>query len=432
MYKRRKQMKRYWKDKRLLTIISAMSLGLGTSTALAACISGDCTSLGYTKSAADCNGLASVRCPFDTSKYFCVQSDSVCDFTATKENCSAQCRDVDTAGNACTRNGMIYYEDCAWDTYCQYSKCVNGSCKCDYTKIEFVKENIFNNSGSLPLNLLGTRLGGGFIYQNNFNGTSPITSIDRNKGVVSLDCDGIVPGTNQTMTLDQCSTKRFTIRPQFNCEYKVTDSSGRTETKIITYNMSDCNDFKLDYDELTKFNSTNVQNWCKKLIRQDRNGCYKVSATRDEFFSGTEVGLNVSTYADQEDFCLLFSDLVETKPEDEDCTITAQAANVNNCESGSYVGSTGRCGNLNPKINCTYILTYNKTGEKTRLQTTFTAVGCYNLCNGGQTCQGLADNICHSVIPTNKACHLNFDTLARDGGAMCNFVTIDSQGQTTY
>ena len=34
----------------------------------------DCASLGYTKSSSDCNGLDTIKCPFNTSKVFCVEA----------------------------------------------------------------------------------------------------------------------------------------------------------------------------------------------------------------------------------------------------------------------------------------------------------------------------------------------------------------------
>ena len=37
----------------------------------------DCASLGYNKTAADCEGLSTIKCPFDTSKIYCSQGSSV-------------------------------------------------------------------------------------------------------------------------------------------------------------------------------------------------------------------------------------------------------------------------------------------------------------------------------------------------------------------
>ena len=45
----------------------------------AACVTGDCTALGYTKSESECDGDI-IRCPFDTSKVFCKEATTkVCD-----------------------------------------------------------------------------------------------------------------------------------------------------------------------------------------------------------------------------------------------------------------------------------------------------------------------------------------------------------------
>ncbi len=37
----------------------------------------DCASLGYTKSASDCSGVTSIKCPFDTSKVFCQKKTTI-------------------------------------------------------------------------------------------------------------------------------------------------------------------------------------------------------------------------------------------------------------------------------------------------------------------------------------------------------------------
>ena len=51
----------------LALLTSVMSF---SSSLQAACVSGDCTALGYTKSESECGGDI-IRCPFDTSKVFC-------------------------------------------------------------------------------------------------------------------------------------------------------------------------------------------------------------------------------------------------------------------------------------------------------------------------------------------------------------------------
>ena len=59
------------------TAIAALLL---SGTALTPALAQDCTSptrcdeLGYKKSAADCEGMESLVCPFDSSKYFCVEA----------------------------------------------------------------------------------------------------------------------------------------------------------------------------------------------------------------------------------------------------------------------------------------------------------------------------------------------------------------------
>ena len=42
--------------------------------AQATCVPADCSAMGYTKSAADCNGTDMIKCPFDTNKVWCVES----------------------------------------------------------------------------------------------------------------------------------------------------------------------------------------------------------------------------------------------------------------------------------------------------------------------------------------------------------------------
>lgn len=54
----------------------------------------DCASLGYTQTAAECNGKASVICPFDTNKYYCkktpvIEGCAVGSYLYTDKSCSA-------------------------------------------------------------------------------------------------------------------------------------------------------------------------------------------------------------------------------------------------------------------------------------------------------------------------------------------------------
>lgn len=58
--------------KEILMICGALSL-LSRSVQAQTCVTPpDCESLGYTKTATDCQGLDFLTCPFDESKYFCV------------------------------------------------------------------------------------------------------------------------------------------------------------------------------------------------------------------------------------------------------------------------------------------------------------------------------------------------------------------------
>ena len=59
--------------KRMLQISSAFGLILSVtnSYAIDCTPTPDCVTLGYTKTASDCSGVAAIKCPFDTSKVFC-------------------------------------------------------------------------------------------------------------------------------------------------------------------------------------------------------------------------------------------------------------------------------------------------------------------------------------------------------------------------
>ena len=54
----------------LPTLALGFSLTMGTSL-YAACVPNDCASLGYTKSASECAGMETIKCPFDDSKLYC-------------------------------------------------------------------------------------------------------------------------------------------------------------------------------------------------------------------------------------------------------------------------------------------------------------------------------------------------------------------------
>ena len=65
-------------SKRMLQVSFALGLILTTSISNATeCTPApDCASLGYSKTATDCEGLASIKCPFDTSKLYCQKEET--------------------------------------------------------------------------------------------------------------------------------------------------------------------------------------------------------------------------------------------------------------------------------------------------------------------------------------------------------------------
>lgn len=64
-----------------LYLLSAGLTITAAAPALDACVSNDCSALGYTKSESYCDGDI-IRCPFDTSKVFCKEGCRV-------SNCAA-------------------------------------------------------------------------------------------------------------------------------------------------------------------------------------------------------------------------------------------------------------------------------------------------------------------------------------------------------
>ena len=98
---------------------------LTSGYALAACTqTPDCETLGYIYTADECpNG--GVKCPFDTSKYFCFDPQT-CDYTYTAETCAAQCKNV--GSSSCTKNGTTYYASCGSSKCSSGKSCYNGMC----------------------------------------------------------------------------------------------------------------------------------------------------------------------------------------------------------------------------------------------------------------------------------------------------------------
>ena len=107
-----------------LLLSAAGLLLVGGSTAYGACTPVlKCASLGYKYSSSECSG-SGVACPFDTSKYFCVEP---CTYTVTKATCDSQCKNVGDKG--CTKNGTAYYEACGSNKCSSGQTCNNGTCK---------------------------------------------------------------------------------------------------------------------------------------------------------------------------------------------------------------------------------------------------------------------------------------------------------------
>ena len=108
--------------KTMKTVIAALML---SGTAMTPALAQNCTSptrcdeLGYKKSAADCDGMESLVCPFDSSKYFCHDKDD-CDklgYTKSAEACNGLESLVCPSDNSkyfCVlkeKPGLIYYSD---------------------------------------------------------------------------------------------------------------------------------------------------------------------------------------------------------------------------------------------------------------------------------------------------------------------------------
>ncbi len=56
----------------------AFSVGATAAAAAESCaVPPSCDSLGYTKTASDCQDMSTLKCPFDTSKVFCVSADEL-------------------------------------------------------------------------------------------------------------------------------------------------------------------------------------------------------------------------------------------------------------------------------------------------------------------------------------------------------------------
>lgn len=109
-----------------------MAVAGAAAETLASCSSSpDCISLGYKYTLSDCpNG--GVKCPFDTSKYFCFSPESACTYTKTTATCAAECKNV--GSQSCTRSGVTYYNACGSSKCSSGQSCNNGTCvsSCTY------------------------------------------------------------------------------------------------------------------------------------------------------------------------------------------------------------------------------------------------------------------------------------------------------------
>lgn len=74
-----------------LYLLSAGLTFAAAAPALAACVSNDCSALGYTKSESACSGDI-IRCPFDTSKVFCKEGCNVANCKECEEGSSTSCK----------------------------------------------------------------------------------------------------------------------------------------------------------------------------------------------------------------------------------------------------------------------------------------------------------------------------------------------------
>ena len=114
------------KKELLLSVATGVLAIVPAAGVWAACTSSpDCFSLGYKYSASDCSN-GGVKCPFDTSMYFCFSPESECTYSYTADYCSSQCKYTGTT--SCQKNGKTYYASCG-SSKCSYGQnCSNGTC----------------------------------------------------------------------------------------------------------------------------------------------------------------------------------------------------------------------------------------------------------------------------------------------------------------
>ena len=63
--------------RKLNQLLAGVSVAVLTSfNTQAACVPADCSAMGYTKSASDCEGSDMIKCPFDTNQVWCVEKQA--------------------------------------------------------------------------------------------------------------------------------------------------------------------------------------------------------------------------------------------------------------------------------------------------------------------------------------------------------------------
>lgn len=122
-------MNKYVKTIGMTSGVALFTLILSNQAAMSAgCIEGSCT--GYTKTAAQCQGKDAIRCPFDTSKYFCA-NDTCTDeqeWCETSQSYTPTCNGYKTVPAGLT------------------AACINGKTKMTCTDCNVTALNIINVS----------------------------------------------------------------------------------------------------------------------------------------------------------------------------------------------------------------------------------------------------------------------------------------------
>lgn len=100
------------------TALFSVVLSIDAAMAAGACLASDCT--GYTKTSAQCSGKTAIRCPFDTSKYYCQDDVDIPCGDAYQYDCTGTGY-IGGSGSECGGK----YASCECDTSLDYAW--NGS-----------------------------------------------------------------------------------------------------------------------------------------------------------------------------------------------------------------------------------------------------------------------------------------------------------------